>query len=89
MSRRIYVCINRREVGGQPSCGVRGSLPLLAQLRAGVAARVLDVDIRTTVCFGHCDEGPVMRIAGGRFLHHSTPETVDALLAELTAEERS
>lgn len=75
----IMVCVNRRCGTDQPSCVSLGALDVLAALQAGAAGRGLIVE--TCYCFGHCRDGPVVRIGpGGPFYKGVTVADVPGLL---------
>ena len=59
--RHVFVCTNRRPVGGRPSCGARGGAELLAALREEVARRPAlwgRVMVTGCECLGPCFDGP-------------------------------
>ena len=67
---KIFVCTNKRDVTtGQPSCGGRGSLKLVELLRREIETRDLRIEVKTSVCFGHCAKGPNVKVAGQPFRH--------------------
>lgn len=66
----LLVCVNQRFGFDKPSCGARGGEVILRLLREEAARRDLDIRIEPQICFGHCQEGPNVRLApGGRFWH--------------------
>jgi len=57
----LFVCTNKRPIGGRPSCGTRGSEGLIEALRAAVAAQPDlwgEVRINGCDCLGPCFDGP-------------------------------
>jgi len=61
VARHVFVCTNRRPVGGRPACGNRGGLELAAALRHEVAARPElwgTVAVTACDCLGPCFDGP-------------------------------
>ena len=86
MSRpvRLIVCINQRLGTGQRSCVDSGSLDLISQLEAAIAAERLDVPVIRRECLGRCEEGPVMRIApAGPFFTEIDEAALPQILAQL------
>lgn len=51
MKQICFVCQN-------VDCKSRGSEPLMNELASQVAARSLDVEVKTYLCFGGCEHGP-------------------------------
>jgi len=51
MKQMCFVCQN-------VDCKVRGSEQVMNELTDKVAARGLDVEVKSYLCFGGCDEGP-------------------------------
>jgi len=80
---KIYVCTNTRPLSGQPSCGGRGSEALLLILQAEIAARQIDCEAIASVCMGHCEKGPNIKVSGQSCRHGVDPAGVLALLDEL------
>ena len=86
MSRpvRLVVCINRRLGAGQRSCAGSGSLALIDELEAMIAAEGLDTPVVRRECLGRCEEGPAMRIApGGPFFTRIDESTLVHIMDEL------
>lgn len=86
MSRpvRLIVCVNERLGTGQRSCVGSGSLDLISQLEARIAAENLDVPVVRRECLGRCEQGPVMRIApAGPFFCEIDAGTLEAIITEL------
>jgi len=86
MSRpvRLIVCVNERLGTGQRSCVGSGSLDLISQLKAMIAAENLAVPIVRRECLGRCEEGPVMRIApAGAFFTGIDEQSLQTILEEL------
>lgn len=79
----VAVCVKQRYGAHNPSCGGRGAIYLIAELKqrleaAGVAARV-----EASYCLGYCLVGPNVRlIPGGRLFHGVTHEKLDQVVAE-------
>ena len=86
MSRpvRLIVCVNERLGTGQRSCVGSGSLDLIAQMEARIAAEKLDVPVVRRECLGRCEQGPVMRIApAGPFFCEIEASKLDRIMVEL------
>ncbi len=80
------VCINRRFRADEASCAKRGSEALADALEAGIQARRIAIQLERSICMGHCQTGPTVRLApGGRFFHGPRLDQLDALLDELEA----
>ena len=83
---RLVVCVNQRLGIGQRSCGGSGNLAYLDRVRALIDAAGLDVVVVEQVCFGKCEQGPVMRIApGGRFFTAVDESVLPLIIQELEA----
>jgi (2Fe-2S) ferredoxin len=81
---RLIVCINERLGTGQRSCVGSGSLDLISQLEAMIAAERLDVPIVRRECLGRCEEGPVIRIApAGPFFTNINEAALPGIFAEI------
>ncbi|MFI3122947.1 MAG: (2Fe-2S) ferredoxin domain-containing protein [Methylococcales bacterium] len=78
----IFVCTNRRFSTEHPSCGARGGgEELLQQLQ--IATKECDIDVVSSICFGHCTEGAVAKISpNGNFYHHVTELDIPMLIAD-------
>ena len=76
----IIVCVNRRLGHNRPSCAGRGSEAIADALEAAAAER--GVEVTRLKCFGRCDEGPNLRIRGGRFFRGASLEDVPAIVDE-------
>jgi NADH:ubiquinone oxidoreductase subunit E len=87
MASRLIACVNFRPFSGQPSCAFRGSRALWDWLEAEIRQRGLDISIERTVCMGHCEEGPNIKVHGGDFIHHADKEKLTELLDRLEAEQ--
>lgn len=75
----IFVCTNQRYSAQSPSCGARGSLKLLEQLK--IATQKSNIIVESSCCFGHCAEGVVVKISpNGNFYHHVTESDIPKLL---------
>ena len=81
---RLIICTNFRPLANEPSCAKRGSKELAGFLEKQIAQRGLDIEVKRSVCLGHCPIGPNVRIAGGRFIHGATEEQLVELLDELS-----
>ncbi len=80
---RLIVCVNERLGSGQRSCVGSGNLDYIRRVRQMLADARLDVPVVERECLGHCDAGPVMRIAPGGCFY---TEIDDACLARIVAE---
>ncbi len=79
----ILVCTNYRPSSNQPSCAQRGSHELANWLEEEIEKRGLDAKVDRSVCLGHCQVGPNVRLLGKDFYHESTPERLIPLLESL------
>jgi NADH:ubiquinone oxidoreductase subunit E len=85
--KELIFCTNLRPLGGQPSCGGRGSVELASAVKDWIDERGLDLQVDYSVCLGHCHEGPNVRIApGGDFIHEATLEKIIKVLEKLEME---
>jgi len=81
---RLVVCVNQRLGIGQRSCAGSGSLELISRLEAKLTEEKMQVPVVRRECLGHCEQGPVMRIApAGPFFHEIDAGTLDVIIAEL------
>jgi (2Fe-2S) ferredoxin len=81
---RLVVCINERLGAGQRSCVGSGSIELISQLEAMIAAEKLDVPVVRRECLNRCAEGPAMRIApAGPFFTEIDDGGLDNILKQL------
>ena len=81
---RLIVCINERLGTGQRSCAGSGSLDLICQLEAAIAAEQLEVPVIRRECLGRCEAGPVMRIApAGPFFTEISVAVLPEIIAQL------
>ena len=77
----IFVCTNRRFSLNQPSCAARGSENILQQLSLAATGR--NIIVEESCCFGHCQEGVVVKIApNGSFYHHVTDQDVGRIVLD-------
>jgi len=81
--KKIYVCTNHRKFSNQPSCAARGSESLLGFLQSEVSLRGLDVKVESSVCMGHCEKGPNIKLSAGDFVHGATQELANELLQKI------
>jgi len=80
----VMVCVNRRFRADEASCAARQSRALADALEAGIRERKIDIRIERSVCLGHCQKGPSIRLApGGRFILGKSIADVPSLLDEL------
>ena len=84
----IYVCVNRRTPDVAVSCQPRGGSEIAEAMRAGVAARELDIDFREAQCLNACRHGPNIRIipSNTRFYGvrvNDVPEVLDIVETHL------
>ena len=78
------VCVNRRFRVDEASCGVRGSEKLADALERGISERRINIKLERSICMGHCQTGPTVRLApGGRFFHGPALDEVEAILDEI------
>jgi NADH:ubiquinone oxidoreductase subunit E len=56
---------------------------LLASLQAGITVRQLNCAARASVCLGHCEKGPNLRVLGQPFRHGVNQVGIEQLLDEL------
>ena len=83
---RLIVCVNQRLGSGQRSCVGSGNLDYIRRIRQLLADAALDVPVIERECLGHCERGPVMRIApGGRFFTEIDAASLPRIVAELRA----
>jgi (2Fe-2S) ferredoxin len=81
---RLVVCVNERLGTGQRSCVGSGSLDLISRLEAMLAEEKLQVPVVRRECLGHCEEGPVMRIApAGPFFREIDAGSLGDIIREL------
>jgi (2Fe-2S) ferredoxin len=77
----MFVCTHRREFSDYPSCGMRGGDVLLQQLQ--LATKDCDFNVEASFCFGHCEDGAVVKISpNGNFYHHVTEQDIPMLIAD-------
>jgi (2Fe-2S) ferredoxin len=82
----IMVCVNRRFRADEASCAKRGSEALADALEAGIHERRIAIKLERSVCMGHCQTGPTVRLApGGHFYHGPKLGEAGAILDELEA----
>jgi NADH:ubiquinone oxidoreductase subunit E len=77
-TREIFICGNRR--AGGVGCMSQGAVDVLQALIKRAQERGGHVTITKSVCMGYCGEGPNVKIRGGPFFHHVTPQDVDDIL---------
>ena len=53
-------------------------------LQSEIATRQIDCEAIASVCMGHCDKGPNIKVAGQSFLHGVDSAGVLALLDDLS-----
>jgi (2Fe-2S) ferredoxin len=81
---RLIACINERLGTGQRSCVGSGSLDLIEQMEAMIAAVRLDVPVVRRECLGRCEQGPVMRFApAGPFFTEIDGAALEEIFAQL------
>lgn len=84
--KKIIVCVNARSNPNQPSCAMRGSRELLAQLTAEIERRQLPIKIEEFFCLGLCTHGPNAKLApDGPTLNHLSADKLPELLREIEA----
>lgn len=75
------VCINRRFRADEASCAKRGSEKLADALEHGIDERGINIKLERSICMGHCQTGPTVRLApGGRFFHGPSLGEVGSIL---------
>ena len=80
------VCINRRFRADEASCAKRGSEALAEALETGIRERRIAIKLERSICMGHCQTGPTVRLApGGRFFHGPALSEAPDILDELEA----
>lgn len=80
------ICINRRFRADEASCAARNSLALADALEQGIQQRNIDIKLERSVCLGHCQKGPSIRLApGGRFILGKKTADAGEILDELEA----
>jgi len=77
MKQTCFVCQN-------VDCKSRGSEELMNELAAQVAARSLDAEVKSYLCFGACDQGPNIVVYPRKYWYAGVtrgdlPEIVDSL----------
>ena len=83
---RLIVCVNERLGSGQRSCVGSGNRDYIRRIRQMLDDAGLEVPVVERECLGHCEAGPVMRIApGGRFFTEIDDASLAQILAELKA----
>ncbi len=83
---RLIVCVNERLGSGQRSCVGSGNLDFISRIRQMLSDAALDVPVVERECLGHCEQGPVMRIApGGRFFTEIDEASLARIVDELRA----
>lgn len=77
----LTLCINKREESFVASCGRRSSEEIRVALEAALKARGIEIDFRTILCLGRCEEGPNIRVApSNSWFHQVAPADVPALV---------
>ena len=84
--KEVFVCTNHRKFSDQPSYAARGSELLLDFLKSEVSLRDLDIDVESSVCMGHCDKGPNIKLSAGEFLHGANRDLVSEFLSKISAQ---
>ena len=85
MNTTVVVCVKERSAG-RPSCGRRGGSQFADSLEGALAEQGLKVPVERILCFGRCNQGPVMRIApGGAFFVGMTQERLGEVVAAAQA----
>lgn len=80
----VMVCVNRRFRVDEASCAARGSEKVADALETGIRERRINIKLERSICMGHCQTGPTVRLApGGRFFHGPSPDEIIAILDEL------
>ncbi len=83
--KKILICVNRRFDTDEPSCAARGSFAIAKAIEQGVRDRRIDIAVERFICFGHCTQGPTVKLAPGDFILGATPEMVAEILDDLEA----
>ena len=84
--KKFFVCTNHRKFSDQPSCAARGSELLLDFLKSEVSLRDLDIDVESSVCMGHCDKGPNIKLSAGEFLHGANRDLISEFLMKISVQ---
>lgn len=80
----IYVCTNLRVSGRSCAGHAAGQCgaDVLKALRSQLGVKKGEIVVRDSVCMGHCDKGPNVKIMGGDFHHGVKPADVALIIAE-------
>jgi len=78
----VYVCTNLRMSGN--SCANQKSKVILKALQSRADERALAggplVKVRSSVCMGHCGDGPNVKVINGDFHHRVQITDIDTIL---------
>jgi (2Fe-2S) ferredoxin len=81
----VLVCTKER-VSGRPSCANRGSEALANLLKIELQQAGWDIPIERILCFGRCQEAPVLRISpGGPFFTEIRAERLNEVVAAVAS----
>lgn len=87
MMKKLIICVNNRPLGGEPSCGGRGSELLAEEVETMVSDQGLPIVVERSVCLGHCTMGPNARLVpGGDIIHGSTLQVLQEAIADFLVE---
>lgn len=81
--RYLVACVNRRLGPNKPSCAAAGAEVLIEKLERALLEAGLSVLIERRYCLGRCDQGPVIRIAGGPFFAPFSEQNIPDLIYHL------
>ena len=83
---RLVVRINELFGNERRSCVGSNNLEYIAMVRSMIEAECLAIPVIERVCFGKCEQGPIMRVApGGRFFTEINKASLRDIIGELKA----
>jgi len=84
----VSVCTHTRSQ--QLSCGTRGSLRLISQLKTLLDSQGLTLTVNEQVCFGRCEQGVVMRITPeGDFFTRVDENSLQTIIDQLLSVQKN
>lgn len=78
--KTLFICCRERE--GKPSCGGRGSLELVGEIKKWIKdnGHKSSMAVRQTSCLGHCDDGvAALLYPDNKWLTNIAKEDLEAL----------